>query len=704
MKSRTSLKSIRDGSVLFAVAVLMILCLATFVAFLHQSQAIHDKRTGRALGELAQEMEDRLSFMDAFFRFSSLRFMRDPAINNVKVRDLFLCSPEGEVLEVFKGNIMAGLFFPKNLLSDRWKVSSFLTQPASPRLIKSVMRDGSWLVAGFDSKVFLASPFSKFQGWENLILVNGDGTVMASWGDDRIAPEGSVLPISFIEKRRYDGVWGGQEIGVHSVQIGEGLALALLCPRDTMTFQSAEKALLWSSLFFCLIAPLIGLFWVVLYRITGSLDRSVQRITDFAEDISSESNPVESIPRLFSAIEAFKQERAPFQEQGRLLGAFEKMLEVISDQGENLTALYQEAIAMEAQVRESNDELKLASDRLDSLMNLSRDIGGSSSLDGTVGAIVTNLERAFSCSFVAVIAMEEDQPFVWGASGEAPFPLDQRSLMELLAPFVSREDEIVQPLDCRLIRFMIPVRFMGRLVGVVVLVQDDKFKNGNSILEVLRRFVLPLGGLFQAHSMVREVRKSFHYLATRMQGLTESYHEETGSHLLRVGEYSAFIAETMGMPDEYVDDIRVYSQLHDIGKLRIPYRILAKPGPLSPDEFAEIRKHTLYAVDILGDSEWLEMARQIAMTHHEKWDGSGYPRGLKGEDIPISGRIVAIADIYDALRDARGYKPAFSHLEACKVILEGDGRVQPEHLDPRLLDIFRDNHEVFEAIYDKIKE
>ncbi len=704
MSGRTSLKSIRDGSVLLALVVLMMLCLAIFMVSLHRSKDLHDKRTDRALGELAQEMEDRLSFTDAFLRFSSLEFMGDPAMGSVKVRDLALCSPEGKVLEVFKGNINAGLVLPKGLLLGGWKVSSFLTQPASPRLVKSVMRDGNWLVAGFDSQIFLASPFSKFQEGENLVLVNMDGTVMASWGDDRIAPEGSFFPVHLMGERRIDGVWGGQRIGVHSVQIREGLALMLLCPSDMIAFQSAEKALLWSSLFFCLMAPLIGLFWVVLYRITGSLDRSVQTVTDLAENISIESNPVESIPRLFSAIEAFKQERAPFQEQGRLLGAFEKMLEVISDQGENLTALYQEAIAMEAQVRESNDELKMVSDRLDSLMNLSRDVGGSSSLDGTIGAIVSNLEVTFSCSFVAVIAMEEDLPFVWGSSGEPPFSLDQRSLMDIVAPFVDREDEIVQPLGPHMVRFIVPVRFMGRLVGVVVLVQDEKVKNGGSILEVLRRFVLPLGGLFQAHSMVREVRRSFHYLATRMQGLTESYHEETGSHLMRVGEYSAFIAQTMGMPDEYVEDIRIYSQLHDIGKLRIPYRILAKPGSLTTDEFAEIRNHTLYAVDILGDSEWLEMARQIAMTHHEKWDGSGYPRGLVGDDIPISGRIVAIADIYDALRDARGYKPAFSHDEACHIILEGDGRVQPEHFDPRLLNIFRENHRVFEAIYDKIKE
>ncbi len=699
---RMSLKEVRKRSVLMVFLALLVLSLAIFGLSLLRAQNLHDSRTDRTLGELAQEMEDRMAFTDAFLNFASLEYMKNPAMDNIKVRELILCSSDGEVLEVFKGNIRPGMTFPEGLLSGKWEVSSFLAQPASPRLIKSVLRDGNWLIAGFDSRVFLYSPFSKFMEGENLVLVDKDGTVMASWGSN-LASVGGCLPVNFLGHRRFDGIWGGERIGIHSVQLGEGLSLALLCPRDLIRYDSALKALLWSSLFLCLVAPFVALFWIVLNRITSSLDLSVKRISFLAEDISSEDNPVESIPRIFSAIETFRGDRAPFEEHGKLLAAFEKLLQVISDQGENLTALYEEAIAMEAQVRESNDELNLASDRLDSLMNLSKDIGASSSLDGTVGAIISNLERTFSCSFVGVVALEEDIPFLWGSSGEPPFSLDRKSLVDMVFPFVDKEEEIVQPVG-DMVRFTVPVRFMGRLVGLVLLVQEESSRNGGSIVEVLRRFVLPLGGLFQAHSMVREVRKSFHYLATRMQGLTESYHEETGSHLLRVGEYSAFIASTLGMADEYVEDIRIYSQLHDIGKLRISHRILAKPGALTAEEFAIIRNHTVYGADILGDSEWLEMARQLAMTHHEKWDGSGYPKGLKGEDIPISGRIVAIADIYDALRDARGYKPAFSHEKACEIILQGDGRVQPEHFDPDILEIFRLNHRVFEGIYAKIKE
>lgn len=700
---RISLKTVRYRSILLAIGVLVALCMAIFAVSLIKSQDLHDVETSRVLGELAQEMEDRLDFFDAFLRFSSLKYMDDPAMDSVKVMDLILCSSEGQVLEVFKGNVRPGLVFPPDLLSGRWEVSSFLAQPAAPQLIKSVMRDGNWLVAGFDNRSFLSSPFSKFHDRGNLILINDDGTVMASWGDREISTAGGLFPLSLIAERLQNGVWGGKRIGIHSVEVKEGLFLALVCPRDMIAVESARKAFLWSSLFFCLIAPLIGLFWMVLYRITENLEGSIRRITALAEDISITDNPVESIPRIFSAVQAFKEDRAPFEEHGKLLGAFEKMLGVISDQGENLTALYQEAIAMEAQVRESNDDLNLASDRLDSLMNLSRDIGGSSSLDGTIGSIVTNLERTFACSFVGVIAIEDEVPFLWGSSGESPFALDESSLMEMMATFVDSEDDMIQPLD-DLVKYTIPVRFMDRLVGLVVLIQEERGRNGGSIVEVLKRFVLPLGGLFQAHSMVREVRKSFHYLATRMQSLTESYHEETGSHLLRVGEYSAFIAQMMGMPEDYVEDIRIYSQLHDIGKLKISHEILTKPGSLSPEEFDEIRKHTLYGVDILGDSEWLEMARQIAVTHHEKWDGSGYPKGLQGESIPVDGRIVAIADIYDALRDARGYKPAFSHSKACEIILEGDGRVQPEHFDPKVLSIFREYHRIFEETYDKIKE
>ena len=131
--------------------------------------------------------------------------------------------------------------------------------------------------------------------------------------------------------------------------------------------------------------------------------------------------------------------------------------------------------------------------------------------------------------------------------------------------------------------------------------------------------------------------------------------------------------------------------LHVVGKVGVPDSILLKPGKLTAEEFEEMKRHTVYGKEtlesaerMLGGSSFLWLSREIACTHHEKWDGSGYPRALAGEDIPLSGRLMALADVYDALISKRVYKPAFSHDKAKGIILEGDG----SHFEPRLVQAF----------------
>jgi putative two-component system response regulator len=183
---------------------------------------------------------------------------------------------------------------------------------------------------------------------------------------------------------------------------------------------------------------------------------------------------------------------------------------------------------------------------------------------------------------------------------------------------------------------------------------------------------------------------------------------ETGRHVVRVGRYAALIAETLGQSSEYSKLIREAAKLHDVGKIGIPDSILLKTGKLDPDEFATMQQHCGMGLQVLQqisqddfhsfrrhvqmgasildaiDSPLLAMASQIAMTHHEKWDGSGYPFGISGEQIPLEGRITAVADVFDALSTVRPYKPAFP-LEKCYAILE-EGR--GTHFDPRILDAF----------------
>lgn len=180
----------------------------------------------------------------------------------------------------------------------------------------------------------------------------------------------------------------------------------------------------------------------------------------------------------------------------------------------------------------------------------------------------------------------------------------------------------------------------------------------------------------------------------------ELHDEDTGNHIVRVNEYSYFVAGKLGMPKAFCDEIRYAAQLHDVGKMSVDSAVLKKKGPLTPEDRREMNLHPEYGYRILAHSSRLEMAAEIAWCHHEKWDGSGYPRGLKAEAIPISARIVQLADVYDALRAERPYKSGFSHEEAFKIICKGDQRIDPRaHFDPRLIEVFSRHHAGMDRIW-----
>jgi len=158
---------------------------------------------------------------------------------------------------------------------------------------------------------------------------------------------------------------------------------------------------------------------------------------------------------------------------------------------------------------------------------------------------------------------------------------------------------------------------------------------------------------------------------------------ETGLHVIRMSKYCQLLGQAAGLEEHFCELILHASPMHDVGKIGIPDRILLKPGRLDEVELEVMQQHTTIGGDILGedDSEIMSMARDIALSHHEKWDGSGYPLGLAGEDIPISGRICAIADVFDALTSPRVYKPAWSIQDTQNFINEGSGT----HFDPDLI-------------------
>lgn len=221
--------------------------------------------------------------------------------------------------------------------------------------------------------------------------------------------------------------------------------------------------------------------------------------------------------------------------------------------------------------------------------------------------------------------------------------------------------------------------------------------------KIIKALCINLNLIKNVFRKISEVNEAFKYTIEALARAGEASDDDTGSHIKRVNEYSGLMAELLGLDSQFIEKIYYSAQMHDVGKIHIPQSILKKKGPLTEEEFNLMKLHTIYGAKIIGSSNHLQMASEIALNHHEKFDGTGYPNGISGEMIPFSARIVAIADIYDALRNPRVYKPAFSHEKAIEIIIEGDGRVKPEHFDPQILKIFKLNHHKFDEIWRKFK-
>ncbi len=202
-----------------------------------------------------------------------------------------------------------------------------------------------------------------------------------------------------------------------------------------------------------------------------------------------------------------------------------------------------------------------------------------------------------------------------------------------------------------------------------------------------------------------ETEEAFQLSINLLSRAAELHDENTARHVMRVNEYSYFLARELGLSRAFCDEIRYSAQLHDVGKMSVNVAILRKRGPLDDEERAEMMRHPEYGFQILSASDRLKMAAEIALNHHEQWNGGGYPVGRAGDEIPISARITAVADIYDAIRSPRPYKPGFTHEQTVKVLLEGDDRFSPgDHLDPRLLEIFSAKHPGMAAIWDRFRD
>lgn len=243
----------------------------------------------------------------------------------------------------------------------------------------------------------------------------------------------------------------------------------------------------------------------------------------------------------------------------------------------------------------------------------------------------------------------------------------------------------------------------GKYYGYIKLFITDKEKSfPKNTGKLLGHFHAMVEMFLSLNEINEEMLDSYRNFAIKLALVAEAHDTETGKHVSRVGMLARFFAKTLKLPKEEVNKIGNFAPLHDIGKIFIPKELLTKTGKLTEEEWELMKTHTKQAVKILGGDEKFETALNIAKYHHERWDGSGYPYGKKENEIPIEAAIVSVADVYDALRSARPYKPGFSHEEALKIIFEGDGRTKPEHFNPSVLKVLRENESKIETLWNKI--
>ncbi|MFV3369259.1 HD domain-containing phosphohydrolase [Pseudomonas sp. NY15435] len=287
--------------------------------------------------------------------------------------------------------------------------------------------------------------------------------------------------------------------------------------------------------------------------------------------------------------------------------------------------------------------------------------------------------------------LQDDYRLLFAKDGDKALELANRErpdlvLLDVMMPGMTGF-EVCQRLKAEQATCTIPVIFVTALADV----PDEARGFEVGAVDYITKPVSPpiVRARVRTHlSLVRveELRETRLQIVQRLGKASEYKDNETGLHVIRMSHYAHILARAAGYSEKAADDLLNAAPMHDVGKIGIPDAILQKPGRLDEHEWAVMRQHPEIGARIIGehDSNLLRLARSIALTHHERWDGTGYPKGLRGEEIPVEGRIVAIADVFDALTSVRPYKPAWSIDEAVELLRREKG----SQFDPELVELF----------------
>jgi response regulator RpfG family c-di-GMP phosphodiesterase len=380
--------------------------------------------------------------------------------------------------------------------------------------------------------------------------------------------------------------------------------------------------------------------------------------------------------------------------------------------------------------------------KINNLITLIENINNNASFTETLNFINETFSAYIPYNYIGIALIEEDKKLLRASYGVADdnivglpenlvgstWPINDTSLESLLqtgeARIINDLEEYtakkpLKPYNAAILEagirasITLPLKVSGEPVGVIFFSSNRKNVYNEEHLKFLNSLVNSIAISFNQNIFIKDVLYSS---VLALAKLAEARDEDTGEHLNRMKHYSKAITELLyensvyadEITVEYIENIERYSPLHDIGKVGIRDGILLKPGKLTTEEFEEMKQHTKYGADVLRSAEnnmqkrgksLFNMGIEIAESHHEKWDGSGYPYGKKEKEIPLCARIVAIADVFDALTSKRPYKEPFSLEVSFGIIEEGRGK----HFDPYIIDILMANQDRFIWLYHSLK-